>query len=179
MNETGKSPAPGSKSSTVSAVKDAVIGSAANLVAGAALTVDAFAQLAGMSGLYEIEAAQIALQRSRRDDVRQFAQQMLTDHKDIARKLGSFLGGMNRPNSPPERLDTLHQTLIDDLRGVPDEDFDARYIAQQKAAHDTAITLFTSYHEHGSEEGLRNLAKLGLPVLQHHREMVQKLAGQG
>jgi putative membrane protein len=175
MTEQDRQPTPGSRSDAISAARDAVIGAVASLVAGAALTVDAFAGLAGVTGLYVIEAAQIALQRSRREDIRQFAQQMVVDHKDLAGKLGSFLGGMNRPNSPPEEVDRLHKVLLDDLRGVSDEAFDARYLAQQDSAHTAAARLFSSYKDHGGDEGLRNLAKLGLPVLEHHLEMIRKL----
>lgn len=179
MAEANEPPAAGSKSEGVSAVRDATIGAAARTLAAGALTVDAFAYLAAEAGLYEIKAAEIALRRTRRDDIRAFAEQMLKDHKDIAAKLGSFLGGMERPNSPPEKLDKLQQTLIDDLEGASDEDFDHRYLSQQIATHDTAITLFKSYHKHGDDEGLKNLAGLGLPVLERHRATAKTLAGSG
>ena len=179
MSGAGETPEPGGKSESVSAVRDAAIGAEAKTVAGAALSIDTFAYLAAETGLYEIQAAEIALTRSGRDDVKAFARRMITDHKDIAGKLGSFLGGMERPNAPPQALDKLQQTLIDDLKGASDADFDHRYIEQQKAAHVTAVTLFKSYAAHGTDEGLRNLAVLGLPVLEQHLEMARKLAGSG
>jgi putative membrane protein len=175
---SSQAPHPGDRSEAISAFRDAAIGSAAKVAAASALTVNAFAFLAGEAGLYEIKAGEIALRRSKREEVRSFARRMIEDHTDIAEKLGSFLGGMERPNSPPAKLDPLHQTLIDDLNGASDADFDHRYIAQQKAEHEVAVTLFRGYGERGSDEGLRNLSKLGLPVLEQHLEMARRLAGE-
>lgn len=168
-------PEAGSRSETASAIRDATIGVAARAAAALAMTTDSFAFLAGNAGLYEIESSKIALDRSRREDIRELAQRMIADHTDIAGKLGSWLGGMNRPNSPPDHLDPLHQVLIDDLHGAADADFDHRYIAQQISSHEIALTLFRRYQKHGDNEGLRELAALGLPILERHMAMLRDL----
>ena len=178
MSSSGDTPAAGTRSETASAIRDTAIGTAARGAAGLALSTDSFVFLAANAGLYEIESSKIALERSHRDDVREAAQQMITDHTDIAGKLGSWLGGMNRPNSPPDHLDPLHQVLINDLHGASDEDFDHRYVDQQVSAHKIAVTLFNQYQKHGDNEGLRELATLALPVLEKHLAMMQTLGAQ-
>ncbi|MBV9785966.1 MAG: DUF4142 domain-containing protein [Acidisphaera sp.] len=125
--------------------------------------------------MYEIAAAKIALQRSRREDIKQFAQRIIAEHEKANSELRSFLGATNSPQSPPESLDVLHQTLIDDLNGASDESFDGRYIAQQRSALSGAVTLFKTYHQTGRDDGLRNLAGLALPVLEHQVEMLSKI----
>ena len=177
MSGSSDKPAPGSRSETASAIRDGAVGAAEKAATTVALTTDIFTAAATLSGIYEIQAAEVALQRSRREDVKAFARQMIEDHTELASKLKSFLGGMNRPNDPPQKLDRAHQDLIDDLNGASDENFDKRYISQQISAHANAITLFSNYSKRGDKEGLRNLAALALPVLERHMEMARKLGG--
>jgi putative membrane protein len=70
----------------------------------------------------------------------------------------------------------LHQVLLDDLKGASDENFDGRYIAQQKLAHTEATTLFKSFESRGDfSAGLKNLCRLGLPVLEGHQRALERL----
>jgi putative membrane protein len=175
MTEPNDKPQPGSKSDTASSIKEAVGGAAGVAMAATAITRDRFTTHAAIANLYELEAARIALRRAQRHDVKEFARAMIADHEKMGSELKSFLGGTNSPQKPPEQLDTLHQTLIDDLNGAANEDFDKRYIAQQRKAHQEAITLFRTYYNTGRDDGLRNLAHLALPVLDKHLEMVREL----
>lgn len=168
-------PAPGSKSDLASSVKEAVGGAVALAGAAISITRPQFIKRASIANLYEIEAAKIALDRAQRQDVRQLAQAMLADHEKLGRELKSFIGATNSPQMPPESLDTVHQTLIDDLNGAAGEDFDQRYLAQQKTAHAEALTLFRTYHQTARDDGLRSLVGLALPVLEQHAEMLGEL----
>ncbi|MGH6878778.1 MAG: DUF4142 domain-containing protein [Rhizomicrobium sp.] len=58
----------------------------------------------------------------------------------------------------------LFQTLIEDLNGASDADFDKRYVAQQEEAHGVAITLVKNYQSHGNDSALRELCELALPA---------------
>lgn len=175
MTNRSDTPAPGSRSNTVSAIKEAVGAAAGLAMAATAITRAQFIRHACIANLYETEAAKIALERAQRHDVREFAQAMLADHEKIGSELKSFIGGTNSPQSPPEKLDAIHQTLIDDLYGVSNEAFDGRYITQQRLAHLEALTLFKTYHRTARDDGMRSLIGLALPVLEQHAEMVRKL----
>jgi putative membrane protein len=168
---------PGLKSEAASSVRGRAIGATTKLAAGAAVTVDTFTTLAALSGMYEIQAAEIALRRTRRDDVKEFAHTVIEDHKEFGRKLASCMQAMKTPKSPPDALDPMHQILVNDLEGASDENFDKRYVSQQQAAHDTAITLFRTYRDFGADAELRNLARQGLPLLERHMEMVRNMRG--
>jgi putative membrane protein len=173
-----ETPARGTKSETISAVKDAAIGLVAKTLAATAVSRDSFVHLATNATLYELEAAAIALRRSRREDIRQFAREMRADHQKMGTELKSFLGGTNSPQMPPDELDAPFQALINDLEGAADGDFDERYVAQQRLVHNAAITLFKTYRSHGSDGGLTNLCGLALPVLEHHQKMADELANK-
>lgn len=169
-------PKPGSKSETSSAIKDTVGGLAGKTLAAITTSIEGFGDHAMVALLYEIESANIALRRSKREDVRQFAQTMLKDHRKMKSELGSFLGATESPTEPPDSVDRVHQILLDDLKGASDTDFDKRYISQQQLAHSEAITLFKTYRDHGENPGLQNLCRLALPILEQHAEMVRRLA---
>ena len=169
-------PKGGSRSETASAIKDTVGGLAGKTLAAITTSIEGFGNHAMVALLYEIEAANIALRRSRREDVRRFAQTMLKDHGKMKSELGSFLGATDSPTQPPDSVDRVHQVLLDDLNGASDADFDKRYISQQQLAHSEAITLFKTYRDHGENPGLQNLCRLGLPILEQHAEMARRLA---
>jgi putative membrane protein len=173
MADTAK---PGDKSEAASAVRDTLGGWAAKGLAAITADKQSFANMVAMSDLYEIKASQIALDRSKRTDVKSFAQQMITDHRKTTEELKSMLGSLNEPATLPTELNVLFQTLIDDLKGSANDNFDHRYIAQQQEVHAVAITLVKHYRDHGDNSALRELCKLALPVLEHHRQMAEKMA---
>jgi putative membrane protein len=173
MTET---PQPGDKSEAVSAARDAAIGLVARAQAAVSLSVEAFCHMAAVAGLYEIEAAKIALRRAKHTAVKNFAQSMIDDHTQIDSELKSWMGGMERPHEPPTKLDKPFQILIDDLNGASDADFDHRYVSQQEATHRAAVTLFKNYGKYGQDLGLKTLVNLALPVLEKHLETARALA---
>jgi putative membrane protein len=168
-------PAPGSRFEPVSAIVDTLGGAVGLALAATSITRKQFIAHAIIATLYEIEAAKIALRRARRDDVKACARAMLVDHEKMESELRSFIGATNSPQMPPESLDAVHRTLINDLHGASDRNFDRRYIAQQKLAHHEAITLFKTYQRTARDDGLRSLIGLALPVLEQHLQMVREL----
>lgn len=173
-----EAPRAGSRSETVSKVRDAVGGMAAKAAASVATGTEAFMNEAMSATLYELEAADIALRRSHDEEVRQFARRMLEDHGKMKSELGSFLGATESPTQPPDQPNRVHKILLADLEGASDQDFDHRYLAQQQIAHSEAITLFKTYMKRGEHAGLQNLCRLGLPVLEEHARMVQALSAR-
>ena len=169
-------PQPGSRSDTVSTIKENLGGVAAKVLAGSTTSIEGFGDHAMVAILYEIEAANIALKRSRRDDVRQFAQAMIADYSYFKSGLGSFLGATESPTEPTDKIDKVHQILIDDLNGASDADFDKRYISQQQIAFSEARTLFKTYRDKGENAGLQNLCKIALPIVEQHAQMARQLA---
>lgn len=163
-------------SETASAVKDTAGGLAGKTQAAVTTSIEAFGNHAMVAVLYEIEAENIALRRSTRQDVRHFAQVMLKDFGKMKSELGALLGATESPTQPPDSVDRMHKVLLDDLNGAADADFDKRYISQQQLAHSEAITLFKTYRDHGANPGLQNLCRLALPILEQHAELARRLA---
>jgi putative membrane protein len=165
-------------SDAVAAARQKAVETAVGALGRIALTPEIFSTVGALSGMYEIEAGKLALEKSGNEKVREFARHMIEDHEDIAAKLGSWMGGRNAPHAPPEQLDPAHNMLISDLRRASGDQFDRRYVSQQKDEHENAVAIFHRFGEHGTDPGLRNLAKLALPVLEHHLDMACALASR-
>jgi putative membrane protein len=168
-------PRPGSKSATLSALKDSLNGFVAKGLAAVTTSRESFFQMAGMSDLYEMEAANLALTRGSRADVKDFARKMIQDHGQTTEGLRSIAAEKGDAGSLPSSLNSLFQSLVDDLKGVPHDAFDDRYLAQQDAAHSAAITLFKSYRDRGDDEALKQFCARFLPVIEHHARMVKAM----
>ncbi|HWJ73243.1 MAG TPA: DUF4142 domain-containing protein [Kaistia sp.] len=131
---------------------------------------ESFARTAAVSGLFEVQASQLALERSKDAAIREFAQMMITDHTKADGELRQTAGTMTLPKT----LDPSHQALIDALKAAG-PNFDTLYVEQQIAAHKEAVALFTRFSETGPNGALRGLAAKLLPTLQHHQEMAGAL----
>lgn len=134
-----------------------------------------FMNMAAMSDKFEIESSELALQNAQTDEVKQFAQQMITDHTANTQKLIQTVEAGGGNLDAPAALDAKHQAMVDKLKGASGEAFDAAYIDAQVQAHEEAVALMTSYSQGGDNETLKKFAAEALPVIQSHYEMVQKM----
>jgi putative membrane protein len=138
---------------------------------------DSFVRLAANAVVYELEAADLALERSRHRKIRGFARELLADFEKMGHELRSCLDDGGTPHPPAENLDASFQTLLNDLYDASEADFDKRYLAQVQSTHSAAINLFQSYRRAGGDGGLASLCGHGLPLLEHHLEMADQPSG--
>src|ERR1700755_1066240 len=126
-----QNPAPGSAKETMSAVKDTTYGLVSQISAEMTTTTKGFINMAAVSDMYEVTAGKIALQRSSSPAVKEFAQKMVDAHTMTTEKLKGLIAAHDITVTPPAHVDTLHEGLLDSLRGAKAGDFDHRYISQQ------------------------------------------------
>lgn len=134
-----------------------------------------FVRQAVMGDMFEITAAEIALQRTRSADVRAFAQMMKTDHEQSEDKISNAVSDNNLSTPLPTRLDLKHQQLVDQLKTATDADFDHRYIATQIDAHQEALRLYQHYGPTAEEPSLKAIAQEGTAVIQRHLAAAEAL----
>ena len=125
--------------------------------------VSAYVPNAAMGDMYEIQAADIALQRSQNAQVKELATMIKTDHTAASNAMKAMLPQAAPDIAPPTALDERRQGLIDNLRSASAENFDRTYIDQQIAAHNEALTLHRGF---SSEES---------PLAAHARSVVPKI----
>lgn len=137
-----------------------------------------FIKTAAASDLYETKSSQLALDKSKNEDVRDFAQMMITDHAKTTRGLKDAAAKANMMVPPPELSDEQQQ-MIDALQPLSGDDFDSAYLQQQMPAHRQALALMQNYAESGDTPVLQDAAKTVIPIVQKHIARLEELTKQG
>ena len=132
-----------------------------------------FVQKAAMTDMFEIQAGQLAQEKSQNQNVKQFGQQMVTDHTQTSEKLKSIASAAGM--TVPAALDQEHQKLLTQLRGDSGAKFDRAYVSSQRTGHKQAIALYENYVKHGQNAELKQFAQQTLPTLRHHLQMADNL----
>jgi putative membrane protein len=126
-----------------------------------------------ISDMYEIQSSQLAVQRSQSPAVKQFAQQMVSDHTMTTNKLKPL--AQQAGVQPPMALDARRAGLLENLQAASADDFDDRYIDQQTAAHTEALNLHRAYAERGDNAALKAFAAETAPAVEQHLQHVKAL----
>lgn len=121
----------------------------------------------------EIQSSQVALTQSSNQDVRNFAQHMIDDHRMAEQKVGAFASDKNIVL--PTRLDSDHQSMVDDLKTKSGADFDQAYLKLQVQAHKDTISSDEDEANNGNDPAVKALAGDMLGTLKHHLQMAESL----
>jgi putative membrane protein len=116
-----------------------------------------FATRSQMTNLFEIEAAQLALERARDGNVRQFAEHMIKDHRAAAKKL-QVAAGRSAIALSDLKLDNVHRQKIEKLRNASAGEFDRTYMKMQIEGHQQALKLHRDYAKTGDLPALKEIA---------------------
>ena len=133
-----------------------------------------FAKAAMAGSLTEIQAAQVALQKSNSDDVKKFAQQMIDDHtklNDQMKPIASEIG-VPVPTSPMPK----DQAMIAKLQNMSGDNFDKAYIKDMVKDHTKDDKEFTMEASSGQNPDEKAAASQGDQIVKQHLQMAQDLA---
>jgi putative membrane protein len=141
---------------------------AANPPVSAPIKVDmqTFTTNAAVSDMYEVKAAELALERSTSKSVKDFASMMKKAHTETTKALAPL--AKTAGATVPTELDTAHTDKLKALTDATDAEFDKTYIDQQVSAHETALALFEAYGATGDNEQLIAFAKDTAPKIETH-----------
>ncbi|HEY8558997.1 MAG TPA: DUF4142 domain-containing protein [Pyrinomonadaceae bacterium] len=136
---------------------------------------DSFMAKAAQSSMAEVMLSNIALQKSQNEQVRNYAQQMVTDHTAANAELSSLAASKNV--TLPTQPDAKHQSAANKLNGMSGTDFDKAYMKQMVKDHQDAVKLFSRESERGADADTKAFAAKMLPALQGHLQMAQTING--
>lgn len=161
-------------------LQDVVGGMAGRMSASMVQTASQLVAKAGVSDMYELEAARVALQRSSSPEIKALARNMIMDHTTSTHQLQAALEMSETRGvpAPPDQLDERHRTMIENLEGAPANKFDSTYLDQQVLAHEEALTLLVHYRDHGDNPQLRSCAAGTAPVVYRHLQHAKALREQ-
>lgn len=126
-----------------------------------------FAREAAMGGMIEVEMGRLAAQRASRDDIRQFAQRMVDDHKRASDELASIAMGKNmtlRAELPSAQA----QSLLDKMGTLNGAALGRAFLADQIKEHEKAVVLFEKEARNGRDAELKAFAGKTLSTLKDH-----------
>ena len=141
-----------------------------------AADVDFVATVASGNSL-EVEASKLALERSRNDAVRKFAQHMVADHGKVGEELRALPVSASVGNFAA--LMPKHKDQLSKLRELQGAAFDKAYVTQiGVAAHQETVSLFQKAADGASDSQTKAFAQAKLPALREHLQMAQTMAQQ-
>jgi putative membrane protein len=159
---TGASTTTIAADSTLDTVSDVAKGEKTKLTDG---QTD-FVLKAAIGSMAELEASNLALQRSKSPFIKQFAQMMVTDHTKASAELQGIAKskGLSLPGTVPvdvqKKMDALKETQGDD-------GFDRQYMQMMVSDHQQTLTLFRLAKTYSDKE-LQNFASKSIPMLEMH-----------
>lgn len=128
-----------------------------------------YVKLAADADMYEIQSSRLALTRSKRDDVKNYAREMISDHSLTTKSLMAALKNKDRTIAAPStRLSSENAAKIELLKKAPRASFDDLYLQQQAQAHQAAWALHKGYATDGTDPALKQIASAAVPVVERH-----------
>lgn len=134
----------------------------------------AFVQNAANSDAFEIQSSELAPRRAARQDVKDFAEMMVRDHRSTSGELGALAPTLGM-TAPTPALGGTMQSTLGTLRDANGEAFDDAYLDAQVEAHENGVRLFEEYLQGAPTGPLRDWATNTLPRLRTHLEHVRGL----
>lgn len=137
--------------------------------------VSAYVPNAAMGDMYEIQAADIALEKSQNAEVRSLAEMIKTDHTAASESFKQIAPQAAPDIALPTTLDERRQGLIDNLQAATAAAFDQTWIDQQIAAHNEAVTLHSGFADNADHPRLAEHARMVLPKIEAHLRQAEQI----
>ncbi|MDN6875850.1 DUF4142 domain-containing protein [Pseudomonas citronellolis] len=135
--------------------------------------VQDFVSRASATGLATIDAAKMALSKSRSADVKTFAVHLIDDNTKAQVQLKTL--AESRQLQLAEGPDEADSARLKELETRQD-DFDAAFASSQVRAQEEALQLFSEAAQQTADEDLRQFAQNNVAVLRLHLQMARQLA---
>jgi len=140
---------------------------------------DTFSRTLVSANRFEIESSKLAEKKGVAGDVKDFAELMVKDHgrADADFKM-TLEKSQTTASITPAGSDLLpkDQAMLDQLKALDGEAFQAKYIILQTQAHKQAVAMFSTYAQSGDDPALKEFAKKTLPMLQMHEMHLKDVA---
>jgi putative membrane protein len=125
----------------------------------------------GMAGLFEVQAANLAVQHASSAAVKSFAQRMITDHGKANAELAQL--ATTKGVAIPAELDGDPQAAHEHLSSLHGAEFDKAYMQHMVEDHTKAVADFEKASTSATDADLKAWATKTLPTLQEHLAMAK------
>lgn len=129
---------------------------------------------AAQAGMAEIAMANLALQKSQDDKVKQYAQQMIKDYTPVNQELMQL--ATQKAITPPTDMGIKYQALITQLSKLSDANFDQAYVNEAGINRNMeGLILNSRLLQLGQDTELKAFAAKSIPLIEAHLQLVEKL----
>ena len=160
-------------------VATSLLGCSAAAAAGGP-TDPQIAHIAYTAGNIHIEAAKLALTKSKTPAVREFASEMMRDHEAVNEKALALAKGLHvtpEPNATSESLTKQATETKAKLAKLSGRAFDKAYAANEVAFHSTVNSALKSTLIPAVDNGeLKSLLETGLTLFSEHQKHAEHLS---
>lgn len=133
----------------------------------------------------DIDQARLALKKSSNPQVKEFANQMISDHTNLEKSVSDLAKKLGVTEEPSDTSKQLKQQAADEtkkLRSLKGKDFDREYVSHEVAYHQAVIdaatkTLIPNAKNAELKSALEGAAPLLQGHLQHAQQIQQALQG--
>lgn len=136
-------------------------------------TAKHFLIVASIKNLQEVSAAEQAVQKAKKPEVRAFAQMMIKDHGQSEMQLQQ-LAKSHGISLPPAATGGIKPDLL--LAGAAN--FDSAYVHAMSAGHGNTVQMFENYATTGKDPAVSAWAQQMLPTLKMHLEHIKTIEKQ-
>lgn len=126
-------------------------------------TRGAYLAVAGANNLFMVKAAEIAREKARRPEVRQFAETMLAEQQENNEQLLAAAREAGGLEVYPPAMMPMHWDMLRRLERASDSRFDRLYVDQQIEALEVAIELHRNFYTNGRGERMKAIARADWP----------------
>lgn len=135
-----------------------------------------FMTTAAEDGMFEVEAGKIAASKAQDAAVKQYGQEMASDHTRASNELKQLAQKENvtLPNEPG----AAHKQKLEKLKGLSGAEFDREYMTMMVEAHQKAVDLFQNQANTGNKADVKAFASKTLPTLKEHLEDAKSISGK-
>jgi len=134
-----------------------------------------FVKRALQGGDVEVQLGQLAQQKSQSDDVKEFAQKMVSDHTQMGDQLMKPLAKQIHADIP-KGLSKKDKQLVAKLETLSGPQFDEEYIKAMVKGHKDDLKEFKSEEESTQNPNVKQAAQQGETVISQHLQLIEQIA---
>lgn len=135
-----------------------------------------FVNEAASSSKLEVELGQMAQEKAQSQEVKDFAQMMVNDHRQANDNLQSAIQDNNL--NLPQTLKEDHREKMEDLREKSGQEFDKEYMSMMVDMHEKDIDKYEDMRDEVQDPELQNWIDNTLNTLRQHHEQAQQIKEQ-
>lgn len=134
----------------------------------------AFLAHAVSGNIKEVRLGELAAKQASNAAVKEFAQQMVTAHRDAYKASRGIADSLN-----VGKLDSMmpeHRSTVERFRSMQGEAFDSAYMRLMVQEHAKEVATYRNQVQFGDQDMIRRYALQTLPVLRDHFDLAQRTA---